>query len=148
MGLIETPYRVPKNTAEKINWRIEEEMHERLRHYALDPQEIDQRLQELDQEWDIERTLEANAASFSLASLTLGIMANRKFLLLPITISVFLLQHAIQGWCPPLSLFRCMGIRTQREIETERIALKILRGDFDEISHEKHPAMAVKAAQI
>jgi hypothetical protein len=143
MGLIETPYRVPKNTAEKINWRIEEEMHERLRHYALDPQGIDQRLQELDQEWDIERTLEANAAS-----LTLGIMANRKFLLLPITISVFLLQHAIQGWCPPLSLFRCMGVRTQREIETERIALKILRGDFDEISHEKHPTMAVEAAQI
>jgi hypothetical protein len=60
---------------------------------------------------------------------------------------VFLLQHAIQGWCPPLPLLRRLGIRNQREIEAERIALKILRDDFDEISNENHPTMAVKAAQ-
>lgn len=147
MALIETPYRVPKHTAEKTNERIEEEMQERLCHYALYPQGINQRLQELDQEWDIERTLEANAASFSLAGLTLGMTVNRKFLLLPMAISIFLLRHAIQGWCPPLPLFRRMGVRTQREIEAERIALKTLRGDFDGISHENHPAMAAKAAQ-
>jgi hypothetical protein len=48
MILIETPRRVPKHTAEKINWRIEKEMQERLRHYTLDPQGIEQRLQDLD----------------------------------------------------------------------------------------------------
>ncbi|QBQ54076.1 DUF2892 domain-containing protein [Nitrosococcus wardiae] len=147
MAWAETPYRVTEHTAEKINWRIEEEMRERLNHYALYPEGINQRLQELDEEWDIERTLEANAASFSLAGLTLGLAVNRKFLLLPLAVSAFLLQHAIQGWCPPLPLFRRLGVRTQHEIETERTALKILRGDFDEISHEDHPATAVNTVQ-
>ncbi|HET9942578.1 MAG TPA: hypothetical protein VFR05_04515, partial [Terriglobia bacterium] len=41
-----------------------------------------------------------------------------------------LLQHAVQGWCPPVPLFRRLGIRTQREIDEERYALKAMRGDF------------------
>jgi hypothetical protein len=42
----------------------------------------------------------------------------------------FLLQHATQGWCPPVSVLRRRGVRTRREIEAERYALKALRGDF------------------
>jgi hypothetical protein len=45
-------------------------------------------------------------------------------------ISGFLLQHAIQGWCSPLPVFRRLGFRTSYEIEQERQALKALRGDF------------------
>ena len=44
--------------------------------------------------------------------------------------SLFLLQHALQGWCPPLPLLRRLGVRTQAEIERERYALKAIRGDF------------------
>lgn len=105
MALAEPPYRVAEHTVDEVNWRIEEEMRERLRHYALYPEKIDQRLQELDEEWDIERTLEANAASLSLVGLTLGLAVNRKFLLFPVAISAFLLQHAIQGWCPQSPYF-------------------------------------------
>jgi hypothetical protein len=32
---------------------------------------------------------------------------------------------------PPFSFFRRGGLRTRREIEQERYALKALRGDFD-----------------
>jgi hypothetical protein len=35
---------------------------------------------------------------------------------------------------PPIPLLRRLGIRTSREIEIERVALKILRGDFVEAS--------------
>ena len=42
----------------------------------------------------------------------------------------FLLQHAVQGWCPPVPVFRRLGVRTQTEIDEERYALKALRGDF------------------
>ena len=45
----------------------------------------------------------------------------------------FLLQHALQGWCPPLPLFRRLGVRTAREIARERYALQALRGDFDDV---------------
>ena len=48
----------------------------------------------------------------------------------PVIVCGFLLQHAIQGWCPPVPVFRRLGVRTSFEIEQERYALKSLRGDF------------------
>ena len=80
--------------------------------------------------WDIERTLEANAATASLIGLTLGATVDRRWFAFPAIVAGFLLQHALQGWCPPLPVFRRMGYRTSYEIDYERYALKILRGDF------------------
>jgi hypothetical protein len=79
-----------------------------------------QRLKQLDREWDIERAIEANASSLMLVGLGLGLGVDRKFLALPLVVSAFLLQHALQGWCPPVTVFRRLGIRTQGEIEEER----------------------------
>ena len=61
---------------------------------------------------------------------------DKRFLILPGLVSAFLLQHAVQGWCPPVPMFRRMGFRTQSEIDEERYALKALRGDFDPPSGE------------
>jgi hypothetical protein len=61
-----------------------------------------------------------------------------KWLILPIIASTFLLQYAIQGWCPPIYLLRRFGFRTRQEINLEIYALKALRGDFDEILPEEH----------
>jgi hypothetical protein len=33
------------------------------------------------------------------------------------------LQHAMQGWCPPVPLLRRLGIRTRNEIDREKYAL-------------------------
>jgi hypothetical protein len=44
---------------------------------------------------------------------------------------LFFLQHALQGWCPPLPIFRKLGYRTKDEIAKEKYALKLLRGDFN-----------------
>lgn len=55
---------------------------------------------------------------------------DRRFYLLPTAVAGFLLQHAVQGWCPPMPVFRRLGVRTATEIEEERYALKALRGDF------------------
>lgn len=123
--------RVPDNTACEYNERIRQETERRVGQYArLGRAAIDQRLAELDREWDIERTLEANAATAVLVTTTLGLAVDRRFLLMPLVIGGFLLQHAVQGWCPPLPFFRANGVRTQTEIEEERFALKALRGDF------------------
>ncbi len=91
---------------------------------------IDRRLRALDAEWDIERVLDANAATFALAGLALGVFVDRRFLLLPAAVAGFLLQHAVQGWCPPVPVLRRLGVRTAGEIQAERAALKALRGDF------------------
>jgi hypothetical protein len=96
-----TTERVPRHTTESVNERIIRHTDMNVGSYAADRRLIDMRLQDLDREWDIERTLEANA----------------------------------EGWCPPVNLFRRLGVRTQREIDEERYALKLMRGDFAGVSH-------------
>lgn len=145
-----TTERVPRWTAEHVNQKIEDDMIERLEYYARYPQEIDIRMRELDEEWDTERTLEANAASISMLGLALAGGVSKKWLLLPAVVCGFLLQHALQGWCPPLPVIRRMGVRTQTEIQTERYALKILRGDFvseDTQAIPSGPRMAYSALE-
>lgn len=129
-----TAGRVTQNTDEQVNERIRRQTEENIARYAqAGPEAISRRLAELDHEWDIERTLEANAATLALVGLTLGATVDRKWFLFPGVIAAFLLQHAIQGWCPPVPVFRRMGIRTASEIDHERYALKLLRGDFDRV---------------
>jgi len=122
-----TAGRVPAQTQDAVNRRIRRNTESNIQYFTAHPQEIEARLAELDREWDIERTLEANAASISVAAVLLGLTASRKWFLLPGIVGAFLLQHALQGWCPPLPFFRRMGVRTQTEIEAERHALKALR---------------------
>lgn len=126
-----TVERVPKHTAEHVNEEIRRQTEANVARYAAaGPAAIERRLAELDREWDIERTLEANAATAVLVGVTLGATVDRKFFFFPALVAGFLVQHAVQGWCPPMPVFRRMGFRTQAEIEEERYALKALRGDF------------------
>jgi hypothetical protein len=73
------------------------------------------------------------APTITLAGLALGTTVNRKWLILPAVVQTFFLQHALEGWCPPIPLLRRLGVRTMDEINRERYALKALRGDFDEM---------------
>ncbi|PPD45849.1 MAG: hypothetical protein CTY15_03075 [Methylocystis sp.] len=125
--------RVQNHTSDAVNRMIHEEMLERLVYFALHPGKIGERLAELDREWDVERALEANAATVALGGLALGLTASRRWLALPVAAAGFLLQHALQGWCPPLPALRRLGFRTSHEIEQERYALKALRGDFHKV---------------
>jgi len=123
--------RVPQNTADEVNEQIHRRTEESIAWtIRRGPVAVERRLAELDREWDIERLLEANASSIMLVGLVLGTTANRKFLLVPAAVAAFLLMHALQGWCPPLPILRRLGVRTQAEIESERYALKAMRGDF------------------
>ena len=149
-----TTERVPQATDEELNARIRKETEASIARHAGSRADIERRLAELDREWDIERTLEANAASVSLVGIALAITVSRRFLLLPAAVAGFLLQHALQGWCPPLPLFRRPGDRTQAEIEEERHALKALRGDYAEVPRveadsprDSGSARALQAAQ-
>lgn len=132
--------RVRKSTPDRVNQAIDREATENIRLFGYNgPGLVSSRLQELDREWDIEKTLEVTAAGMALAGLALGSLVNKKWLLLPGMVAAFLLQHGLQGWCPPLPLFRKLGIRTKNEINEERAALKALRGDFKEVGPSTTP---------
>lgn len=127
MALQPTTQRVIRNTPPQYNERIYQATEASIAYHREHPEQIPRRLRELDREWDIERTLEANAATLVVASTLLGLTASRRFLAVPVVVGGFLLQHALQGWCPPLPLFRRMGVRTQAEIMREREALEAMR---------------------
>lgn len=124
--------RVRAHTDPEINDRLDASRLEDVAALVgASPAEITRRLHELDKEWDVERTLEANAAALTLVSLLLGSTRSRGWFALSAAVPTFLLQHAVQGWCPPLALLRRLNVRTRREIDAERTALKALRGDFE-----------------
>ncbi len=112
---------------------FEREAKHRLEWYAARPHLIEDRLRELDEEWDIERAIQANAATLALTGTALAMTHDRRWSFLPLAVTGFLLQHATQGWCPPVPILRSLGFRTQGEIERERYALKAVRGDFDHL---------------
>jgi hypothetical protein len=129
-----TKDRVPANTAESVNAGIRRRTEESVaRVAAAGPAAIDRRLRELEEEWDVERYVETMAPTFTLLGMTLGLTVSRKWFVLPFAVQSFFLQHALQGWCPPVPALRRMGVRTQAEIDEERYALKALRGDFESV---------------
>ncbi len=131
--LPETTTRVEQHTSESVNERIRHQTEFNIQLYSkAGPEAIDMRLEQLEHEWDIERAIEANAATFSLLGLGLGTFVNKKWYLLSAGVAGFLLQHALQGWCPPVTVLRRMGVRTMHEINHERNMLKAARGDYRE----------------
>jgi hypothetical protein len=138
--------RVEKSTRDSVNRRIDAEIMASIEYHMAYPDEIDERLKELEAEWDIERVLQANAASLALAGTVLGFLGGKRWLLLPAAVSGFLLQHAIEGWCPPLPVLRRLGFRTAHEIAQEYYALKAIRGDFADVKEGANNADAALRA--
>ncbi len=135
------PDRVRQHTAPDSLERIERAIENSIRFHSTQPQRvITARIHELEEEWDVERWLETNASALALARAVLGLTLHRKWLVLTCTVTGFLLQHAISGWCPPLPILRRLGIRTRSEIAREKFALKVLRGDFKDLPPiRRHP---------
>jgi len=140
-----TETRVANHTKDDVNKQIARQLEANVYYYARHPEEIAERLGELDAEWDIERSLELNWSVLSLASFGLALFS-RRLGILGAAAAGFMLQHALQGWCPPIPAMRRMGIRTTREINLERFALKALRGDFQGIDQNADPGRKAEQA--
>ncbi|MDX5347945.1 MAG: hypothetical protein LPK19_11920, partial [Hymenobacteraceae bacterium] len=92
--------------------------------------------------------LELNASALGMAGLILGIKKDKKWLGLTGVVLTFLMQHAVQGWCPPVPLFRALKIRTRKEIDLEKYALKVLRGDYARVAEKPTAAGAWDAVNF
>lgn len=101
------------------------------------------RIDELDREWDIERYLTVNFGVVSAIAEQKGRHGSRGWMALFRAQQVFLLMHATIGWCPPTSLFRRLGVRTQKEIDAERAVLTEL---YHLLRDEPEPEIVVSVA--
>ena len=145
---MENADRVRANTSDEINRRLDRQSEARVRGYEQkSPAEITGRISELDREWDMERWLETNAAAIAFTGLMLGVTHSKKWLLVPGIVLPFLFQHAVQGWCPPVPVLRRLGVRTREEIDREKYALKVLRGDFEKSGPSPSSETALTAVE-
>ena len=129
--LPKTTSRVSQYTSRKINERIFSATQQNVeRLCGTDQETLAKRLDELDREWDVERAIQTGASMQILLGLALGTFLNRRWYAWSGIVAGFLLMHALMGWAPPLPILRRLGFRTEMEIDEERNALRILRGDF------------------
>lgn len=148
------PDRVRRYTSRRQLERIDEATERRLLQYASAPPDaIQDRIEELQREWSIERYLQLNVAAVGLASVALAATVNRKWAWVACAGLGFFLLHAIEGFDPPLPALRRMGIRTRAEIDREIYALKVMRGDFAGIgdgraSHAQEAENALRAVGL
>lgn len=137
--------RVRKQSDSDINFKIDEEILKNIKHYSdLSEKVINKRIKKLEREWDIERLLEINLSTLALTGILLSLVKHRSWIVLPTVALGFFAQHAIQGWCPPLPVFRFFKFRTRNEINQEMHALKALRGDYEDIKSAEEAFTAVK----
>ncbi|MDB4964612.1 MAG: hypothetical protein JWN44_301 [Myxococcales bacterium] len=106
---------------------------------ATGSEAISRRLRELDREWNIERVTMLSATVDAFATLGLGWWRGRRWLLGGLAfLGSAMLAHVIVGQCPSPPLYRRLGFRTRDEIDYERYALKLVRGDFQVRSRWLH----------
>ncbi|MDD5349976.1 MAG: hypothetical protein PHQ12_07180 [Chthoniobacteraceae bacterium] len=130
-ALPKTTSRVSQFTSRKTNEKILSQTRKAVERYCnADQETLARRLEELDREWDFERAIQTGASLQILLGLALGTFVHRRLYAWSALIAGFMLMHALHGWAPPLPLLRRLGFRTEAEIEQERSALRILRGDF------------------
>jgi hypothetical protein len=140
-SLEHNPDRGRRHTARSVLRRIDDDTLDHLMQVEARPETASRRLEALDREWDLDRTIEAEAAAMGLMGLALGAFVRPAFLALPATVGAAVFMFGTRGMYPLLPIFRRLGIRTAREIERERYAVKALRGDFDAPPHDAatHP---------
>jgi hypothetical protein len=129
--------RVRDHSAQHVNRRIVRDMNASVEQCVRQGRDaIMKRLAELDHEWDIDRVLMANFAVVGGAAYGVGMKRYSEPQLLGLgrrrtgwlyffgAQLGFLLMHATVGWCPPLVVWRRLGVRTKHEIELERSLLR------------------------
>jgi hypothetical protein len=111
--------------------RIRTKTDERVAKYAnANLRDLTYRLVELDREWSVERVMELGFSGVVLGGIGLSRLSNRRWIVFPCLAAGFMMQQIFAGWCPPFLVLRRLGFRTAAEINRERMALKIIRGDF------------------
>jgi hypothetical protein len=110
------------------------ELRERIAKIAADgPQALEARLAEVNREWTTGRLVKATTGMMLLVGLALTAFHDPWWLALMILAALILIQY----WFLPRSwladLYSLAGFRSGAEIEDERLALRVLRGDFKDL---------------
>lgn len=138
---------VRDNSPAEINKAIDQETLALLEQYQdASPEEVKERLRELDTSYDLECYVEMFGAGLTLAGIALA-ARYKKMWFLPAITSGLVLAHSLPLWDPITPLLRLFGVWSRQEIEREKFALKLLRGDFERLESDRSAKSALAAAQ-
>lgn len=127
----------------------EAQLERNIAYYAAQSDEvIAERIEELKQEWSLERCLQANVATLGVIGCALGLLGRKRYLWLAASAFGFLLYNGVRGCEPAISQLRRMGLRARAEIDREIYALRVLRGDFKNASIERPELKPIPAKEI
>lgn len=97
------------------------------------PHAITDRLNELEREWSAGRVTKAALGVVIIAGLVPAAVVSPWWLVLPALGGLFLAQYLFTRTSWLGALFRAAGFRSGAEIDQEKFALKVLRGDFRQL---------------
>lgn len=141
--------RVRRCTSPEMLRKIDGQIEHNVAYYANQPDEvIEERIRELQEEWSINRYLQANVAAVGLLGAVLGFAISKKWAVLTIGAFGFFLCHGLRGWDPRIRALRSLGARTRSEIDRELYALKAARGDFKSVPTERPEQTALPIREI
>ncbi len=98
------------------------------------PESITERLSQLDREWTTGRASKATAGLMIVAGLALTAVFDPWWLVLTAAGGLLLLPYLFGRRSPLGYVFHQFGLRRGSEIEQEKVALKALRGDFQNLT--------------
>jgi hypothetical protein len=141
---------VRTHTPDGVNRRIDERVEKCVQGMAehMDRSVISHYLQKLEREWDLNRVVTVAASAVSVLGLVLAAKDGPRWKLVSGVAAGLLLQHGLLGFGPVAEVVRALGVRTRREIDLEKFALKALRGDFERIPHDGGPLARANAALV
>lgn len=126
---------VRSHAPEGVNKRIDERVERCVRHMAEQERpEISRYLEHLEREWDLNRAVTVVGSALAVVGLWLARRDGGRWRILGGVAAGLMLQHGLLGFGPLAELVRAVaGVRTRKEIDLEKNALKALRGDFERI---------------
>ena len=125
--------RNPFGTPRAMDRRVEAAIGAQLRYCAGNRRRLARRLRELEEERDLESVLESRASLVESLGFMAGAVVNRRLPSVPVSWTASLVRLAATSWLPMETLLRRMGLRTSREIEIERMALRLMLGDLERL---------------
>lgn len=130
-----------------VNAKIDRDTLAKLEEFKnASPEQIEERIDELAWEYDLSCATSIACAALGLGGLALS-KVHRGFLALPVFANAVLLYQNLPVPSPFTPAFRVFGFRSRTEIERERHALKMMRGDYQRAEEDPTAKGAMTSAQ-
>lgn len=127
-----------ENKAQEKDQPKKDKSFEQIKEFAHKGKaKISKRLQEIENEWDIERIIHLHLSGVTITGALLGFFVDKRWFALPAVAAAVLVLHSMKGFAPQIPLLRKLGFRTRDEINREKYSLRAMRGDFKNTDAEE-----------